>query len=216
MPFTTFEELSASIGLWTKRGTSLDLLIPDFIKLAEDEMYNPPKIPGRIVKPLKLKQLEKTSTISTSTSTRFVSLPSDYYSMRNTRLDIANESAFLQYRTPQQLVRFDVAGRPAFFTIIGTQVEFDRVSDEILTVDIQYHSKDAALTSAAPTNFVLTNHPNIYLYGALAQAFLYTGDGEREADFRSKFIGAITGANQADKDGQYGPAPVMSVEGSTP
>lgn len=216
MPFSTFTELSKSIGLWTKRGTSLDLLIPDFIKLAEDEMYNPAKIPGRVVTPLKLKQLEKTSTAPTTTTSRFIALPDDYASMRGIRLDINNESDFLQYRAPQQLIRFDDTGRPCFFTIIGTQIEFDRVPDEVLTVEIQYYGKDAPLTKLAPTNFVLTNHPTLYLYGALAQAFLFVGDGEREADFRAKFIGALTGANKADKDGQYGPAPVMRVEGSTP
>lgn len=215
MPFSNFTELTESIISWSHRN-DLNLLVPDFIALAECEMYNPSPIEGVVAKPLELKQLENTSTTQTTTTSRFIALPTDYASMRSSRLDILNSSDFLEYRTPDQLRRFDTTSRPCFFTIIGTQIEFDRVPDEILDVEIQYFAKDAALTAAAPTNFVLTNHPTIYLYGALAQLFTHSGDDEGKAKYERKFIGAVQGANQSDRRGRFGPSPVMKVEGSTP
>ncbi len=209
MALSTFDELEASIINWSHR-KDIDLLVPDFILLAEDEIYNNPQ------EKLQLKQLEKTSTASTTITSRFIALPDDYGSMRSSRLDIVNESGFLQYRTPDQLIRYDTTSRPCFYTIIGTQIEFDRVPDEVFTVEIQYYAKDLPLTESNQTNLVLTNHPTIYLYGALHQVFIYAVDDESAAKYQSKFINSIVGANKTDKDGRYGPAPVMKVEGSTP
>lgn len=215
MPFANFTEISDSIISWSHRN-DLNLLVPDFITLAECEMYNPSPIEGIVAKPLELRELERTSTAPTTTTSRFIAVPDGYASMRSSRLDIVDRSDFLEYRAPDQLRRFDVTGRPCFFTVIGAQIEFDRVPNEVFTVEIQYFSKDDALTAAAPTNFVLTNHPTIYLYGGLAQLFTHSGDDENKAKYDRKFMGAVQGANQSDRRGRFGPSPVMRVEGSTP
>ena len=93
MPFSTFEELSDEIIRYTHRG-DLDLRIPDFIILAEKEMFNNP------VEQLAIKYLEKTSTAPTTTTSRFIALPDDYESLRSSRLAIDNESDFRSYFTP--------------------------------------------------------------------------------------------------------------------
>lgn len=209
MAFTNFTELKQAVIDYTHR-RDLDLRIQDFITLAEHEMYNNPDMP------LRIKQGEKTSTASTTTTSRFLATPDDYASMRSTRLDIVNESDFLEYRAPEQLTRFDEKGRPCFFTIIGTQIEFDRVPNEVFTIEIQYYSTTSALTELAPTNDLLTNHPNVYLYGAIYQAFIFAKDSQSAGIYKALFVEAIQGANKADKKGRYGPAPVMKVHGSTP
>lgn len=210
MPFTTFTELKAEVSRYFHRGTSMDLRIPDFITLAEHEMYN------NAEQPLQLREFEKTSTASTSTSSRFLAVPDDYSSLRGNRLDITDESDFLEYRAPQQLKRFDTTSRPCFFTIIGTQIEFDRVPDEAFTIEIQYYAELAALTAAAPTNELLTEHPNVYLFGTVYQGFIFAKDRESAGVYKALFLEAIKGANKADKKGRFGSAPVMQVEGSTP
>jgi hypothetical protein len=182
MPFSNYTELKQSIIDWSHR-SDIDLIVPDFIQLAEDEMYNPPNKQ----EPLKLKQLEKTSTATTNTTDRFIATPDDFASLRNTRIDVVNESDFFEYRSPEQLRRYDDTGRPCFFTLIGTQIEFDRVPDEELTIEIQYFSKDDALTEASPTNIVLTNHPTIYLYGALHQAFVYAVEINKPLSIKPSF-----------------------------
>lgn len=209
MALSTHDELVESIINWSHR-RDLDALVPDFILLTEDEIYNNQR------ETLKLKQLEKTSTASLTTTSRFLALPDGFSAMRSSRLDIVNEVGFIQYRTPDQLKRFDKEGQPWFYTIIGTQFEFDRVPDETYTIEIQYYGKDLALTVSNQTNEVLTNHPTIYLYGALHQLFLHAVDIEEATKYANKFIDVIVGANKTDKENRYGPAPVMRVEGSTP
>ena len=209
MAISTYTELKNAVINWSHR-SDLDLLVPDFIRLAEEEMYNNP------VQQLRIYESDTTSTLTASTSSRFLSLPTDYAEMRNIRFDIDYDSEFLQYRTPEQLNRFDDTDKPQFYTIIGNQIEFDRVPDSAYSVIIQYSPKVTALTSSAPTNTLLTNHSNIYLFGALAQAFIYADDMEKQAKYEAKFIQAIIGANKAAKRAKLGAAPSMKVEGSTP
>lgn len=209
MPFSTFEELSDEIIRYTHRG-DLDLRIPDFIILAEKEMFNNP------VEQLAIKYLEKTSTAPTTTTSRFIALPDDYESLRSSRLAIDNESDFLEFRAPEQMRRYDITGRPCFFTIIGTQIEFDRTPDKVITIEIQYNAETIGLTKAAPTNALLTNHPDIYLYGSLYKAFTFAQDQESAATYQNLFYSAIKGANKSDKKGRFAVAPVMRVDGPTP
>jgi hypothetical protein len=108
-------------------------------------------------------------------------------------------------------------GRPSYFTVVGNELQFDRVPDSEYTIQIQYYRKALPLTAANQTNEILTNHPNIYLFGTLAAIFGYALDTEQEFAYINKFIGAIKGANKADKKGRFGPAPSMSLtSGMTP
>ena len=85
--------------------------------------------------------------------------------------------------------------------------------DTDYTLEIQYYRKADPLTLINQTNEILTNHPQIYLFGALAMLFGFTQDTEQEVSYSQKFIGAINGANKADKKGRYGPAPTLSLDG---
>ena len=113
------------------------------------------------------------------------------------------------------MVRVDTSGLPRFFTITD-QIEFDRVPDALYTVEFQYIALPTPLSTSNQTNTVLTNNPNIYLFGALKEAFAWAGDTENQVKYEAKFANAIKGANKKDRDGRYGPAPAMRIEGSTP
>ncbi len=135
-----------------------------------------------------------------------------YFRMRE--ID-AGRSRPLRFRTPEQLNIKNSVGTPSFFTITD-QIEFDRVSDIVHPGEIQYYADFTALSSSNTTNTVLTNNPNIYLFGALWALKVHTEQPDSAARYFQMFISAIKGANLKDKMGRYGPAPVMRVEGSTP
>jgi len=104
------------------------------------------------------------------------------------------------------------AGRPQFFTVIGDKIQLDRTPDAEYTVEIQYFKKADPLTSSNQTNEILTKYPSIYLYGALAQVFIYSQDDQQVSKYIQLFIGAIKGANKADQKGRFGPAMSMSLD----
>lgn len=209
MALTNYNELKDEIINWCHRD-DMDLLIDTFIDLAEYEMLANP------VEPLQLRSEETLTAFSTNTTDRFVALPAGYQSARKLRIQIVNgESYELKYRSPSQLNLISSAGMPYFFTITD-QIEMDRVSDQIYSGEIQYYKDFTALSSTETTNDVLTNHPTIYLWGALWALKKHVGEPQAAAGYYNDLINSIKGANKKDWLGRYGPAPQMRIEGSTP
>ena len=203
MALTNFDELYKSIVDWSHRG-DLGEKIADFVALTENAMYS------NDAEVLTVRSME---TISTAlTAGQYLSLPDNFESARSVRLVTDDGGGELRFQAPEQMRKRVTGGRPSFFTVVGNEIQFDKVPDSEYTIEIQYYRKSTPLTEANQTNDILTNHPNIYLYGALAQAFSYSQDDQQASKYIQLFIGAIKGANKADKKGRYGPAPSMSVE----
>lgn len=182
--------------------------IDDFIVLAEEAMYANPNFP------LQLRQMEARAE-ATMNATRFLALPDGFITMRRLKLNIGSESCDVRYVAPDQMRIYGASGQPRYFTVTS-QLEFDRVPDSAYTVDMQYSAIPTALSSSNTTNVVLTNHPSAYLYGALWAAFGWANDDQQEAKYLAKFLGIIEGINKKYKQGRYGPAPAMRIEGATP
>lgn len=209
MSLDTYANLKTEIIDWSHRD-DLDQKIDTFIDLAESEML------ANTVEPLQLRSAETLTAFATSITTRFSALPTGYQSARKLRIQIVNgESYELRYRTPSQLNILSDVGLPQFFTVTD-QIEFDRVSDQVYAGEIQYYADFTALSASNTTNDVLTNHPTIYWAGAMWALKQYTNETQAAAGWYQMFINAIRGANNKDKLGRYGPAPVMRVEGATP
>lgn len=207
MSLDTFDNLKQEIIDWSHRG-DIDLKVDTFIDMAEVEMFaNPQEI-------LKIRSQETLNTTATTTN-RFLALPTGYQSMRSMRLELNDNVSNLRFRAPEQMVRVGASGLPQFFTVTG-QIEFDRVPDAAYTVEFQYFAIPAKLSTSNATNVVLDDDPNIYLFGGLWALFEFATDEIQAAKYYQRFINAIVGANKRDKEGRYGPAPAMRIEGPTP
>ncbi len=208
MALDTYDNLLVEIIDWSHRD-DLGPKIPDFIKLAENAMYS------NEVELLTVRSMEIISTALTAGE--YLSLPDDFESARSVRLITGSNIGKLEFKAPEQMFNSVSTGRPSYFTIVGNELQFDRVPDSEYTIQIQYYRKAPALTALNQTNEILTNHPSIYLFGALAAIFGYAQDTQQEALYINKFISSIRGANKADKKGRFGPAPAMSLtSGMTP
>lgn len=204
MALSNYDELVKEIIDWSHRN-DLGTKIADFIILAEHAMYS------NDAEPLKVRSM---TTISTAlTDGQYIALPDDFESARSVRLVTSDNGGELKFQSPEQMQKQVSTGRPKFFTIVGNEIQFDRVPDSEYTVEIQYYRKATSISVTNQTNEILTSHPAIYLYGALAQIFSYSQDDQQASKYGQLFIGAIKGANKADKKGRYGPAPSLSIDG---
>lgn len=199
----TFDNLKLEIIDWSHR-RDIDLKVDTFIDLAEVEMFSNP------TKTLKVRSGETDVTDTASTSSRFLPLPLGFLEMRRIRIDTVTGFLPLKYRTPEQLESIDGPARPRFFTVTD-QIEFDTIPDEAYIIEFQYLAEFTPLSSSNQSNPVLTLDPNIYLFGALKEAFAWAGDTENQVKYEAKFINAIRGANKKFIAGKYGPSPVMKL-----
>ena len=190
MALATYADLQTSIAAWLKR-SDLTSIIPDFITLAE----------ARIARDLRLRRQVVTTSLSTVAGTQSVSLPSDFLEAENISLSSTTPPGALSVVTPEILDRKYpenyVTGQPRVYTVLGDKVLFGPTPDAVYTVSLDYYQRFAAL-SVTPTNWLLTNHPNIYLFAALAEGAPYLMEDERAPLWESKYQADVQKLQQMD------------------
>ena len=204
MAISTFASLKQAIERWSHR-TDLADVIDNFVELAEND----------IDKRLLLRDNELRAIATASTSSRFIALPDRFLKMRRLTLISGSLHYEIEYRGTESMPIQDSAGRPRYFTVTS-QIEFDRVPDAAYTLEMSYFSRLQPLSTTNTTNDVLTNYPDLYLWGSLVQFALWTKDTEDLNVYQSKYDRAIELANKQERKGRYGTAPRMMKEGATP
>lgn len=157
MTIGTTADLIAAVGRWLRRA---DLFgdIPTFIQLAE----------AQINRDLKLEQQIFQATISITGE--FVTLPTGFRQERGLRLTSGSSRA-LDYIPPEQMnerkaVPAGYTAEPRHFTLGNQQFEFYPIPDKTYSALLTYQAGIPPLASNT-TNWLLTDHPDVYLYGAL-------------------------------------------------
>ncbi len=206
MSLSDYDGLKQEIIDWSHR-EDIDQRVDTFIQMAENVMYNNP------AENLKVRGQE--ATIVLPTAGQVLALPSDYMEIRAIQFLIPNNNADVLFRSPSQMKRRNGQGKPDYFTITDN-IEFNRIPDSVYTVEIKYHSKPQPLSTDNQTNEALLANPNIYLFGALSALFQYAQDEQQAAQNFQQFMNEIKGTNKTMKRGRFGPAPQMTLAGSTP
>ena len=166
MAIGTYAELQTAVANWLDRD-DLTLRIPEFITLAEAKMN----------RNLRISLMENVSTaITMVTGTRDYDLPTGFTGMKEFHLTTSPIVA-LSYITPEMMNRMWAGsnkGKPQAFTLFsdaGTRkVKIGPAPDSDYTTSILYLKKIDNLSITNTTEVMLTENPDIYLYGALLEA----------------------------------------------
>ena len=166
MAIGTYAELQTAVANWLDRDDLTDR-IPEFIALAEAKM-------NRV---LRISLMENISTaISTVAGTRDYSLPTGFTGMKEFHLTTSPLTP-LSYITTEMMSRVwagSTTGRPQAFTLFsdaGTRkIKLGPAPDVAYTTSMLYLKKIDNLSTTNPTETMLAENPDIYLYGALLEA----------------------------------------------
>lgn len=192
MSFDTYANLQTEIANYLAR-SDLTSEIPSFIALAE----------AKFNRGLKCKDMDQRSTTTVdinSSEPEFISLPSDFQSMRRVRLSGVTGKPRLFYRSNESMdelrfARQNSTGQPAFFTIIGSEMEIFPTPDSAYTIEMTYRKLIPALASNT-SNWLLTSHPDAYLYGALLEAEPYMKNDPRIATWAQMLSQVVDDINK--------------------
>lgn len=155
-------DLVAAIGNWLGRA-DLTARIPDFIKLAEVEFNR------------RLRTMEMEIRVSYPIAAS-IALPADFLGLRS--VSVANTQ--VSYLPANDFDRLNLIGPdvPKFYTIADGFIWFTPVPASGTTT-LNYYQRIPALTSVNTTNWLMTAHPDLYLFSALAQAEFYGWNDDR-------------------------------------
>ena len=206
MAIGTYAELQTAVANWLDRDDLTDR-IPEFITLAE----------SRFNRLLRLRSMEAKYTANTVASQRNLALPTSYIQMRNFQVNTSPLTT-LSYVTPEIYDRLwggSTLGTPKFYTILANEVSFGPIPASVMEVEMLFYKKFTNLSTSATTNSLLTDSPDLYLYGAMMEAEPFIMNDERVALWATSLSKAIQELQEQDnKDRHSGSAlRVMNTSG---
>lgn len=201
MALSTYAELLASIEDWLNR-TDLTSRIPDFIRLFEVRMNRKLRDPG----------METTSVEDTVSGTGEYALPTDSRGMRELYLD-RSPKIVLEQLSPAELrmrYAYDATGMPRHYAIIGEDLVLGPEPDGVYTMTLTYFRQIVALTPTNTSNWLLTNNPDLYLWGSLTMAEAFLKDDNRIGLWKSAWDEAFDELTKDALKRRYGAAPLQA------
>lgn len=175
MAITTYSELKTSVENWLSHQL-FTARVPEFIAIFE----------ATANRRLRVRQQEASAIITLTSGAG--TLPTDYLAWRLVVSIASGRTTVLEYQEPS----YSVAAHPT--TASGPPTSF-RIQGEILTVRpvpttetvaIVYFQKIPSLSDSAPTNWLLTAHPDLYLFGSLVEAEAFGVNDERIGLWKSR------------------------------
>jgi hypothetical protein len=207
MAISNYTELQTAVANWLDRD-DLSARIPEFIELCE----------ARFNRTLRIRAMETLDeSVDTVAGTSTIALPTGYIQMRDIHL-IADPIVQLQYVTPEIYNRIyagSSSGKPQVYTIIANNIKFGPTPDVVYDVSMLYYKKFDALSDSSPTNWVITNAPDVYLYGALLEAEPFLMNDQRIQLWATALTESMTKIQEQDqKDRHSGSAlRIMNTSG---
>jgi len=188
MAISTYAELQAAAANWLVRA-DLTSRIVEFIALGE----------ARLNRVLRMRRGELDVSLTATLNSRTITLPAAYSEALNVWIAPSGvtERIELRFVDPALLTVTTVAGRPLGWTIDGSNLAFERPCDQAYPVTLRCLEK-FILSDAAPTNSLLTDCPDAYLFATLCEAAPFLRDADLAQTFEQKLGTAVADINSKE------------------
>ena len=206
MAISNYSELNTAVANWLDRDDLTDR-IPEFIALAE----------ARFNRLLRIRAMETKQTASTVADQRNLALPTNFIQMRNLQINTSPITS-LEYVTPEMYDRLyggSDTGTPKAYTTLADEIQLGPIPASVQTIEMLFYKRFDALTSSATTNWMITNAPDVYLYGCLLEAEPFIMNDPRVQLWATAFQQSIQDIQEQDnRDRHSGSAlRVMNTSG---
>lgn len=187
----TYAGLQASIADFLNR-TDLTAAIPDFVVLCEAQLN----------RAIRCQAMIKRNNAFAITG-QSVSAPTDFIAPRRLALIGATTPLALSWVSCEQmddLLDNDdyTSAQPKHYTVEGGNILFSpNPGTGTYTASLSYYAAIPPLASNT-TNWLLTRHPDVYLYGALLQSAPYLKDDERLQTWTQLYQAGVAAINEQD------------------
>lgn len=183
MAITTYAQLQAAAANWLVRA-DLTARIPDFVSLAE----------ARLNRVLRTRLAETEVALATTLGARRVALPTGFTEPLRVWIEKTGERIELPFIEASLMGASSLRGEPGAWSVDGADITFDRPCDQAYAVTLRM-LKAFALSDAAPTNSLLADAPDVYLFAVLSEAGPFLRDAELATTYEGKLGRAIEELN---------------------
>lgn len=198
-PIGEWRTLVNTIKSWCNRDDWDDIQVTEFIAIAE----------ARFNRVLRHPEMEE--IVSATLTTGNNDLPADFLAMRS----IYTDSYELKAKTPNALIRDygAASGQSVAYTLIGSSPRKIRLGPQPASdtdVTLVYYKKIIGVNEENADNWLLNEHPDLYLYGCLLAAEAYLANDERLPIWKRAYDEALAELDRAGNRDRYGSAPLVA------
>jgi hypothetical protein len=200
MAISSYADLQTAVANFLAR-SDLTAQIPNFIQLAE----------ARINRELETREQEKRALATLTAGDEYIALPTDLREVREVKLN-TSPLTVLEYMSPTALdtqYSSNGLGKPKGYSIVGKEMKLRPIPDTAYSAEIMYIGSVDTL-SATTTPVLFLRSPDVYLYGALTEAYVYLLDEQRAAQYDEKFTRAINEVRMDEERSHYGTGPLTT------
>lgn len=194
---SSFNALQTEVAAWLNRD-DLTARIPGFVRLFE----------SRINRILRTPDME--TSVILSVSSEDTQLPSDFLQMRELYVEGTPRRSLRNMSPDGMASEFSgVAGCPLAYAITGRVLKLAPPPSDTVALRLVYFARIGSLTDANPSNWLLIQAPDLYLYGTLLQAAAFIDDPERIAQWKAAHDEALAELSQAGTLSRWGASPLV-------
>jgi hypothetical protein len=207
MAITNYTNLQTAIADFLNRD-DLASVIPTFIQLAE----------AQIQREVRHWKMEARSSGQQSAGDQYMQIPADWLetirlhltASGTSALTLASRAAIADIRAKNE----DVSTRlPYYYCHSDGQFELYPTPSEDTDIELLYYQKIPDLASNT-TNWLLSDAPDVYLYGSLLHSAPYLAEDARVAVWAQMYSAAVQNVNNASEQARYsGSGMTLKVRG---
>jgi len=195
MTITNYTNLQSTVADFLNR-SDLTSAIPVFIQLAETQMNRD------------IRHWRQQRRVSSTANERYEDLPVDFLEAVQFYIDTANGEKTLEFASMAEISRRELktagsSGEPEIYTLNSAQIKFFPAPDTAYDFSMIYYAKTPALSDLNTTNWIITHHPDAYLYGTLLHSAPYLAEDSRIAIWAQMYAAAVKNINDESESSIY-------------
>lgn len=200
MSITNYTDLQSAVANILHRD-DLTNSIPLFIQLAEKQMS----------RHLRLKNQE---TEATGVATTTIALPSDYVEAISLTLEVGGEHYPLSQRDRYSATVLNSSSAIAsYYTIEGGNIVIAPPPASNTNYTLQYYAEVTPLSGGAPTNWLITAHPDLYFYATLIHSAPHLEDDARIATWDAMYTRILAAIKEQNDNDRWSGSPMRARAG---
>jgi len=195
---TNYSTLQGAIADFLNR-TDLTSQIPMFIQFCEADLNT------------RLRCREQIVRATTTNDDEFVRLPADFVEAIN--LQIVGGQTPLRYVTLDQADKIKEAqiyNQVRAYSLMNGAIELVPAPSDDVEIEMVYYGKVPALSDANTTNWLLTQAPDVYLYGSLLHSAPFLLDDQRIQTFSLFYSSRVDSLNASSDKVLHSGSPLIA------
>lgn len=189
-PFATYADLEGLVAKWTHRTDLYDML-PSFLRMAE----------ARIGRDLRLASQLTTAQLVQAPGIHGTPLPDDWLEFKSLVLS-TNPGQPLECVTLEQLERQPACPVPQRYAIDGFTLLTGPVSAASYTLTARYYARLPSLL-LTDNNWLVLNHPGVYLWAVLIEAMLFTQNLDQMAAYTQRYQSEVAQLQSTERQSTH-------------